>query len=365
MLAAQLKSFSKPEDVQPVEKFAEICCRVLRETEKSDLTSCENDFVQGILGLYHLVRMIDNLDSTSLLSRTILHCLRQLDRSVKDAEAIAANCHNHLWSASRKIEGQHSQTYRSLSLQIFVHSGTANWSHTADRLVNATKEVSASSLRLSEKVFDEFSSYFNSQKCRGLTPALILLDTWTCLVLQSRLKSNHQDRISVMKKCLNDTVRWQQFSDLLIVILNMTGVESKKLDIDWESYGSEFGIILVRLVNLANHYGNMILSKPVEKNESNQIACIRQVLIAFYEKSQSASMIQLMENRMKMPTAKLKINCVSQALSMHFHLVKLDPCESNVDQCAALFDRADELSDSILILNQQDLLVDFFTRLGK
>ena len=341
-MAAKLRSLSNTEDIEHIQEFLTICCNILQES--SDLAADETEFVQGVLGLFHLmVFSIDYPGTTLLISKTILHCLRQFGKSVKEVESIAANYYNHLWNSSRKVESKHTQTYQSYSLQIFVHGDTTNWNRIADKLISTTHEVSTFSLQLTEEVFEEFSTLFKQRKCYGLLPASILLQIWTRLVFQAKLKSHYEDQIPVIKGILKDVGQWKQFKNIIDVVLNVAGVQSKNINVTWGSCGNELDIVLVRIVNLALHYGNAIIRKSVKTNNCNQISSIQQILILFYERIDSLK--HVIENRLKPDEVQLKIICITQALALHVCL--LEDNSSHLDQCADLFLLADKLIDSI------------------
>lgn len=341
-MATQLRSLSNTEDIHHIQEILVICCKVLQES--TALATDETEFVQGVLGLFHLmVFSIDCPDTTNLLSKTILYCLRQFGRSVKEVESIAANFYNHLWNASRNSKSKHTQSYQSYALQIFVHSGTTNWNRIADKLIAVTHEVTTPSLQLTEEIFEEFSALFKQRKCFGLLPASILLQVWTRLVFQAKLKSQYEDQIPVIKGILKDAIQWKQFKHAMDVTMNVAGVQSKNVSITWDDSCNELDIVLVRIVNLALHYGNVILRKSAKTNTCNQISSIQQILILFYERIDSLK--HVIENRLKPDEVQLKIICITQALSLHVCLLELD--SSHLDQCADLFLLADELGDSI------------------
>ena len=341
-LAAQLRSLSNKEDIQHIQEFLTVCCKVLRES--SNLATDETEFVQGVLGLFHLmVFSIDHPDIINLVSGTTLYCLRQFGKSVKEVESIAANYYNHLWNASRKVKSKHAQIYQSYSLQVFVYSDPTNWNRVADRLIAATHEVAAFSLQLTGEVFEEFSSLFKQRKCCGLLPASILLQIWTRLVFQAKSKSHYEDQIPVIKGTLKDAALWKTFKNIIDIVMNVAGVQSKNINVNWESCGNELDVVLVRIVNLALHYGNVILRKSVKTNDCNQISSIQQILILFYERIDSLK--HVIENRLKPDEVQLKIICITQALSLHVCLLEVS--SSHLDQCADLFLLADELGDSI------------------
>lgn len=342
-MASQLKiNPSNKDEEDCVNELIQVCCAGLDQSQ--DLTTDDTEFTQGVLSLYHLVTLSLNSPDKSeicvLLSKTILVCLRKIDKSLKDVQSIAANLFSQVWSISNKVNSELCFSYRSVALLMLVHGGTNFWNRLIEKLTFIVQEPSNASFQLAGSVFDEVLLYCNNHKVKGSFCVSSLLQVWTHLVLLSNSSNLHQDRTSKLKLLAKEIQEnYQVVSSLIELVLNLFGDSDKEIDFSphkWNNLlNNDFQIAFVRITTLTLNYLSVVINQSVETkwDRKNQIISIINLLLYICQEGDRLGSV--VEANTQMDPINWRIKCLTRACSASFHLIKLD--FSKIFLCQTVF----------------------------
>ena len=328
-MAAQLKiNSSYKEDEDCVNEFVQACCATLGQSQ--DLTADDTEFTQGVLSLYHLVTLSlsspDKSDICVLLSKTILVCLRKIDKSLKDVQSIAANLFSQVWSIGNKVSSELCLSYRSVALLILVHGGKNFWNRLIEKLTFIVQEPCKTSFQLVGSVFDEVLLYCNNHKVKGSFCVSSLLQVWTHLVLLSNSSNLHQDRTSKLKLFAKEI---EEISSLIELVLNLFEVSDvREVDFSPQKWNNlldkDFQVAFIRISILTLNYLNVVLNQSAETklDRTNQLVSIINFLLYICQEGDHLGSV--VEANLQMDPINFRIKCLTRACSASFHLIKID-----------------------------------------
>lgn len=343
-LVTQLKINSGNKDEESVQEFVHICCATLDNSR--DLMVDDAEFTQGILSLYHLVVLyINSLDDSEIflrLSKTILGCLRKINKTIKDVESIAANFFAQVWNNANKVTSEQCFSYRSVALSVLVHGGNTYWNRVIDKMMFAVQESSNASLQLARCVFDEFLLYFNNRLIKGSHYATSLLQIWAQVVLLSSSTQQYEDPTFKLKLLAQEIQENKQIYSIIDLVLNLFGANNgdqvDMFSMNWNHFlNKDYQIILVRIVILALGYPNSSQSADTKWERKNQIISVVNLLLYFYQEGDQLGPI--IEANLQMDATNLRHKCLFRACTISNHLLKLDP--SKIANCQSVMHHVD------------------------
>ena len=347
-LSNQQKQGIAPEFTELAKLFVTASCDIV--IKDAYVVSEESELVRGLVAMFHITAYyLDKCTDFSMvmkLSFTMMYCLQQFKKSLKEVESVASNFYLNLWNASSKM-GNKSNTCRSLSLRILVHGGSSHWSRLADKLRTATSDKTASSVCLAEEVLDEFMNFIQHHpRDDHLLQISILLQIWTHILYISEPQLQ-QERTKKLEELSSKLKNSDQFLAVIRIVLSVVGMNSQNnLQDNWNKiqplFVEHLQPLFVCIAFLALRYCYVISNQPVENCNAAQANAVYLVMAQFHDN------LELLRNTIEqrqMDIRKLRAQFLPRIFSVSACLLKIDP--SNTRNLQSVVLQADQLIETL------------------